>query len=414
MIFRVGITESERNASICTGCGKSTPSERTARRELAARGEHLGERPVGEQARDRERQLGEHAIAVGDDEPAAELAQPSHRAEHRGVVGADDDQVVRVVGDGRAERAAAEAEAADEAEPDPAGLEVALEDGDLGEVAGRVGDREPVPGRQLVDERRRDDLVGDEPDHARLAAAPRDRQVGRLEPADVDGALHPLRHDDRRDLADRPAALQDALGQERDEVVEEEDVGPAAGRDRPEVVEAVVGGRVQARQHDRVLGGDAEGDRVADDRVDVTVVGDVLGLAVVGAERQPARPVLGDERDERLQVARARALADQQPEPGAQALAPLLERRGLVVGLDPGRGVGVQLPVRSDRARGRRRAGRAGASRARSPRPCRRRGSSSSPRARARASAAAAPRGRRSRARGAATRSARRGRTRRP
>ena len=37
-----------------------------------------------------------------------------------------------------------QAEAADEAEADAAGLEMALEDGDLREVARRVGDREPV------------------------------------------------------------------------------------------------------------------------------------------------------------------------------------------------------------------------------------------------------------------------------
>jgi hypothetical protein len=39
--------------------------------------------------------------------------------------------------------------------------------------------------------------------------------------------------------------------------------------------------------HERVLGCDAVGHRVADERVDVTVGRDVLGLAVVGAERHP-------------------------------------------------------------------------------------------------------------------------------
>ena len=48
------------------------------------------------------------------------------------------------MGDGRAERAALEPEAADEAEPDAPRLEVALEDGDLREVASRIGDREAV------------------------------------------------------------------------------------------------------------------------------------------------------------------------------------------------------------------------------------------------------------------------------
>ena len=173
MIFSDGITDSERNASIWTGWGNVTPSARIAARELAARREHLGERPVGEQPGDRQRQLGEHAVSVGDDEAAAELAEPLGHGEHRGVVDADDDQVVGVVGDGRAERAALEPEAADEAEPDAPGLEVALEDGDLREVARRIGDRDAVDGRELVLERRGDDLVGDEPDHPRPPAAPR-------------------------------------------------------------------------------------------------------------------------------------------------------------------------------------------------------------------------------------------------
>ena len=48
---------------------------------------------------------------------------------------ARDDEVVGVVGDARPERAALEAEAADEADRYPPGLQVALEDGDLREVA---------------------------------------------------------------------------------------------------------------------------------------------------------------------------------------------------------------------------------------------------------------------------------------
>ena len=74
------------------------------------------------------------------------------------------------------------------------------------------------------------------------------------------------------------------------------------GRDRAEVREAVVDGRVERGHHDRVLGRDAERDRIAHDRVDVAVVGDVLGLAVVGAERDPVRAVLG----ERAAAARCR------------------------------------------------------------------------------------------------------------
>ena len=104
----------------------------------------------------------------------------------------------------------------------------------------------------------------------------------------------------------------------------------------------MVGGRVERGHDDGVLGLAAERDRVADDRVDVPVVGDVLRLAVVGAERHAVRAVLERERQRARQVPGARRLADQQPEPGAQPLAALLDRRRLVVGLDPRRGVRVE------------------------------------------------------------------------
>ena len=91
-----------------------------------------------------------------------------------------------------------------------------------------------------------------------------------------------------------------------------------------------------------VLRRDTESDRVAHHRVDVAVLGDVLGLAVVRAERDAARPVFGEERQEGLQVARGRAFPDQQPHACAQPLETLLRRVRLVVGADARRGVGLQ------------------------------------------------------------------------
>ena len=52
---------------------------------------------------------------------------------------------------------------------------------------------------------------------------------------DVHGPLDPVGHLDRRDLPDRPAALEHELRHERLEVGEDEDVGPPPRRDRAEV-----------------------------------------------------------------------------------------------------------------------------------------------------------------------------------
>src|SRR4029079_16894166 len=101
---------------------------------------------------------------------------------------------------GRRERAAPEPEAADETEADPTGAEMPLDDGDLRQVAARVGNRLSGPHRRLLDERLGDDLARDEPDHARATAAPRDAKDLGAERAHADGLPHPVRHLGARDL----------------------------------------------------------------------------------------------------------------------------------------------------------------------------------------------------------------------
>ena len=160
------------------------------------------------------------------------------------------------------------------------------------------------------------------------------------------GVAHPVGHLDPGDLADRLPALEHELGHERLEVGEDEDVGAAARRDRAQMVEAVIGRRVERGHHDGVLRREPERDGVADDRVDVAVVGDVLRLTVVGTERHPVRSVLERERQQRPKIPGARGLTDQEPEPGPQPLATLLDGRSLVVGGDPRSRVRVERTAR--------------------------------------------------------------------
>ncbi len=72
------------------------------------------------------------------------------------VAHAEDDEIVGVVGDRRGERAAPQTGAGDEAEPDPSGREVTLDDGDLGQAGFGVCHR-IVPRRRQA--RARDDSV---------------------------------------------------------------------------------------------------------------------------------------------------------------------------------------------------------------------------------------------------------------
>ena len=144
-------------------------------------------------------------------------------------------------------------------------------------------------------------------------------------------------------IPDRHAALEDGVRREADEIGEQEQVGLVAGRDGAEPVEPVPLRRVEGGHHERILGRDARRDGVAHHPVDVAVVGDVLGVAVVGAERHPAGAELVHERQQRLQVARHRGLADQEPHAGAQPLAALVDGQCLVVRANARRGVRLQL-----------------------------------------------------------------------
>ena len=146
-----------------------------------------------------------------------------------------------------------------------------------------------------------------------------------------------------RDLLDGPSGFQRQLGLEALEVREQEQVGLIPRCDRTEMPETVPRGGVDRRQHDRVLRRDARSDRLPDHAIDVAVRGDVLRIAVVGAEGDAVRPELLHERQQRLQVARHRRFANQKPHAGTQPLASLVGRQRFVVRPDACRDVGVQL-----------------------------------------------------------------------
>ena len=136
--------------------------------------------------------------------------------------------------------------------------------------------------------------------------------------------------------------LEDELGLEALEVGQEQDVGLVAGRERAELREAVAEAGLSVAMTSASSG--ATPWATASRTIELTCPSSAMcsGLAVVGAEGEPVRPELLDERQERGEVARGRGLPDQHPHAGAQALAALLGRVALVVGADGGR-VGLQV-----------------------------------------------------------------------
>ena len=104
----------------------------------------------------------------------------------------------------------------------------------------------------------------------------------------------------------------------------------------------MIGGRVDRRHHERVLGADPLLDRDADHLVDVALLDDEVGLPVVGAESTAVGAVLLDQREEVAQVAGDRSLAEEDPHAEAPLLQGFFEGDRLVVGADARGDVGVE------------------------------------------------------------------------
>ena len=75
----------------------------------------------------------------------------------------------------------------------------------------------------------------------------------------------------------------------------------------------------------------------------MAVLADIQGIAVVGAQAQIGGVAFGQKADERMQIFRNRALADQHPHPLAQLFQTLLIGGRLVFGADTGGDIAVQI-----------------------------------------------------------------------
>ena len=306
----------------------------------------LDERRFAHDAGDLELDLAEDPAAVHHDDAAAKLDHAVDRRGHVLLVRADDDDVVAVVRDGGRHRAGFEPVALDVADADVVRVLVALDDGDLQNIVFNAD----LLGVACVG---RDDLAGDHAEHGARAGLD---EVRGLKVRDMERfvrALDKVRVDlgrfkgcDALSVEHEPALLVDLENVEIVEVVDHDEVREEARRDRAAVVEQEVARGVVACALDGDDRIDARLNGPAHDVVDVPLFEQVVGVLIVGTEHAVGVVLRREQGEERVKVARGRALADHDVLSALELGERVLYGAAFVVGVNAGGDVGIQIIAR--------------------------------------------------------------------
>src|SRR5216684_4109157 len=188
--------------------------------------------------------------------------------------------------DRRRERSALQPDVGGESQADAAGGVMAFEDRDLDQVSRWVGDDAPIADGGLRYLNSRQKLARYDPHDPDLPWSTWNAKRIRRHRREMDGLPHPFRHGELDEMR-RGAALENLAWRKGHEVVEHQDVRLVAGSNGSEVPEPVIGGGIDGRHHDRILGADAVRHRHTHHLVDMALLDDETRLAVVGAEHAP-------------------------------------------------------------------------------------------------------------------------------
>jgi len=198
---------------------------------------------------------------------------------------------VAVVADRGGDGARLYAEARDEGAADVAGLAVALDDADLGDIVRRVGRPLVARRRHRLDDAVGNDAAGGDTNHHQFARPARYLEIVRADFAELDAVQADRGHDAARQeqlVVDDAARRNHGLHVTLRQIAHQHDVGAAAGRHESAVAEAEGVGRRPARRAIDMMQRPAELDQRADHVVEVALLGDVERVAVVGAEATEA------------------------------------------------------------------------------------------------------------------------------
>ena len=143
-------------------------------------------------------------------------------------------------------------------------------------------------------------------------------------------------------VVDELAALEHHLHIHIMQVVQHDEIRQVPRRNRAFVVQQEVARGVVAGNLDGQNRVCAEGNRFADDVVNMPLVQQVVGVLVVGAEHAAVRILLRQQRHEGFEILRRRAVANHDELPLAQFFQCVVNGVALVVGIDAGGHVRVE------------------------------------------------------------------------
>ncbi len=225
---------------------------------------------------------------------------------------------------------------------------MALDDGDLEQIPTGVRHQPAVFDRRGFGRLARQNLIRDEIDHPQPPPGCGHAEIQALK-TDIHGGRSRQRGRDS-DSVNQPAspgneltANIDIFDPQAGWIRKHHQVGLAARGDGPQMGEAEAFGRVEGGHPDGGYAINAPADRGGDDGIDVAVFEQVVGMAVVRAPHEPARVALGDDGQQRGQVAGTGALADHDVHAGRELFQGLGRRNAFVVAADPGRDIRRQI-----------------------------------------------------------------------
>ena len=297
---------------------------------------------VAHDARDGQRHLAQHLAIFHDGDAAVVLHDAVGGGGHLLLAGAHDDDVVGVVGDAGGHGAGLQAVALDIAQADVVGVLMPLDDGhledivlhvDVVDIAGVLGD--DLPGHQT------DDGVGTAVlEIVRCQLAEVEGVMGAVDQIGVD-----LRRGEVTKLAviHQLAPLIDHFNIEILEIINDNEVGQIPGGDGAAVIEQEVAGGGVAGGLYGDDGVNAQRNGLFHDVVDMTLLQQVIGVLVVGAEHAAIHILAAQQGDKCLQIAGGGALADHDELAALQLGQSVIQIGALVVGVHAGGYVGVEV-----------------------------------------------------------------------